>query len=99
MSNNQLQTIVERIENLEQEKAAAAEAITEVYAEAKSSGFDVKILRKVIASRKKSDAERQAEQAIMDTYLHALGMLADTPLGQAALRSAKLAPSHKPDFD
>jgi uncharacterized protein (UPF0335 family) len=99
MSNNQLQSIVERIENLEQEKAAAAEAISEVYKEAKSSGFDVKILRKVVAARKKTDSQRAEEKAIMDTYLHALGMLADTPLGQAALRSAKLAPSHKPDFD
>jgi uncharacterized protein (UPF0335 family) len=88
MSNNQLQSIVERIENLEREKAAAAEAITEVYQEAKSSGFDVKILRKVVAARKKSETERQTEKAIMETYLHALGMLADTPLGEYAIRNA-----------
>jgi uncharacterized protein (UPF0335 family) len=99
MSNGQLASIVERIENLEQEKAAAAEAITDIYREAKSSGFDVKILRKVVAARKKTDAQRAEEKAIMDTYLHALGMLADTPLGQAALRKAGHAPAHKPDFE
>ena len=98
MSNSELLSIVERIGTLEEEKRQAAESITEVYKEAKSNGFDVKILRKVVAVRKKSEVERAQEQAIMDTYLHALGMLADTPLGQAALRKAGHAPAHKPDF-
>ena len=98
MSNGQLQSIVDRIENLEEEKRQAAEAVNEIYKEAKANGFDVKILRKVVAARKKTDAQRSEETAIMETYLHALGMLADTPLGQFAVRKAGLAPNHAPDF-
>jgi uncharacterized protein (UPF0335 family) len=85
MNNNQLQTIVERIERLEEDKAAIAEDIKGIYAEAKSHGFDAKILRKVIALRKKAASERDSEQTMIDLYMSALGMLADTPLGQAAI--------------
>ena len=84
-TNNQLRALVERIERLEEEKAAIAGDIKDVYAEAKGAGFDTKILRKVVALRKKDHAERQEEAAILDMYLEALGMLADTPLGQAAI--------------
>lgn len=84
--NGQLQAIVQRIERLEEDKAAIAGDIKEVYAEAKANGFDTKILRKVIALRKKEAAERVEEQAILETYMGALGMLADLPLGQAALK-------------
>ena len=89
MTNNQLKSIVERIEKLEVEKAEIAELVKDVYAEAKSNGFDVKILRKIIAQRKKSDDERRMEQELIDTYMNALGMLADLPLGQAALKKVK----------
>jgi uncharacterized protein (UPF0335 family) len=85
MNNNQLQTIVERIENLETEKASIAEDIKSIYTEAKGNGFDAKILRKVIALRKKRASERDEEQTMIDLYMSALGMLADTPLGQAAI--------------
>ena len=85
MNNNQLQTIVERIERLEEDKAAIAEDIKGIYTEAKGNGFDPKILRKVIALRKKRASERDAEQTMIDLYMSALGMLADTPLGQAAI--------------
>ena len=85
MNNNQLQTIVERIENLETEKASIASDIKDVYAEAKGYGFDAKILRKVSALSKKSASERDEEQTMIDLYMSALGMLADTPLGQAAI--------------
>jgi uncharacterized protein (UPF0335 family) len=85
MNNNQLQTIVERIERLEEDKAAIAEDIKGIYTEAKGNGFDVKILRKVIALRKKNTYERDSEQTMIDLYMSALGMLADTPLGQAAI--------------
>lgn len=85
MNNNQLQTIVERIERLEEDKAAIAEDIKSIYAEAKGNGFDPKILRKVIALRKKAASERDSEQTMIDLYMSALGMLADTPLGQAAI--------------
>ena len=85
MNNNQLQAIVERIERLEEDKAAIAEDIKGIYTEAKGNGFDPKILRKVIALRKKAASERDAEQDMIDLYMSALGMLADTPLGQAAI--------------
>jgi len=71
----QLRAVIERIERLEEEKKEVAEQIKEVYAEAKANGFDVKILRKVIALRKKPSEERQEEEAILDLYLSALGML------------------------
>jgi uncharacterized protein (UPF0335 family) len=84
-TNNQLQSIVERIEKLEVEKADIADLIKDVYVEAKSNGFDVKILRKVIALRKKDASERKTEEELIAVYMSALGMLADTPLGQAAI--------------
>lgn len=95
MKNNQLASIVDRIEKLELEKADIADLIKNVYTEAKSNGFDVKILRKIIVQRKKTDEERKLEQDLIDTYMNALGMLADLPLGQAALRN--LSTSH--EFD
>ena len=72
---DQLKAFVERIERLEEEKAALAGDIRDVYAEAKGNGFDTKILRKVVSLRKKDFAERQEEDAILDLYLQALGML------------------------
>ena len=89
--NGQLQSYVERIEKLEYDKSEIQGWIKDVYAEAKSTGFDVKVLRKVVALRKKSRAEIAEEQALIDTYLAALGDLADTPLGQAALKREGLS--------
>jgi uncharacterized protein (UPF0335 family) len=83
--NAQLQSVVERIERLEAEKAGIAEDIKQVYSEAKANGFDTKTLRKVIGIRKKTMEARVEEQAMIDTYLSALGDLADTPLGKAAM--------------
>ena len=74
-AQGQLKSIIERIERLEQEKAEVAEQIKEVFAEAKGNGFDVKVLRKVVRLRKQDRAKRQEEEAILETYLHALGML------------------------
>ena len=71
---DELKAVVERIERLEEEKAALAGDIRDVYAEAKGNGFDTKIIRKIVALRKKDHAERQEEEAIMDLYLEALGM-------------------------
>lgn len=90
--NAQLRGIVERIEKLEADKAAIAADIREVYSEAKANGFDTKTLRKVIALRKKEAAERAEEEAMLEVYMGALGMLADMPLGQAALQREGLAP-------
>lgn len=84
-SRQQLKAIVERIERLEEEKKTIADDIRDVYAEAKGNGYDVKALRAVI-SKRRQDAQKRAEhEALVDTYMNALGMLADTPLGKAAL--------------
>ena len=78
-AQGQLRSFIERIERLEEEKKAIAADIKEVYAEAKGTGFDTKIMRKVVSLRKKDAAERQEEEAILDLYLSALGMApADT---------------------
>jgi uncharacterized protein (UPF0335 family) len=69
-----LKSFVERIERLEEEKASIAGDVKEVYAEAKAQGFDTKVLRKVVALRKRDAAERREEEEIMDLYLKALGM-------------------------
>jgi uncharacterized protein (UPF0335 family) len=73
-AKGQLKSLVERIEKLEEEKKAIAGDIKEIYAEAKAHGFDTKILRKVIGLRKRDLHERAEEEAILDLYLHALGM-------------------------
>lgn len=90
MTNNQLNSIVQRIERLEDEKAQIAEDIKDVYKEAKGNGFDPKIIKKVISLRKMDASKRLEEQALLATYMDALGMLADTPLGRAAMRSANI---------
>jgi uncharacterized protein (UPF0335 family) len=70
----QLKSLIERIERLEEEKAALSADIKEVYAEAKGQGFDTKIMRQVIRIRKLEGAERQEQEAVLDLYLSALGM-------------------------
>jgi uncharacterized protein (UPF0335 family) len=85
MSNNQLKAIVERIEALEDDKAILTEGIKDIYTEAKSNGFDPKILKQIVALRKKDAAKVAEEKVLLATYMDALGMLADTPLGQAAI--------------
>ena len=87
MTNNQIKSIVERIEALEDEKAILAQDIKEVYSEAKGNGFDPKIIKKIVALRKQDAQKLKEEQALIATYMDALGMLADTPLGQAAMKS------------
>jgi uncharacterized protein (UPF0335 family) len=74
IARDQLKSIVERIERLEEEKKALADDIREVYAEAKGNGFDTKTLRAVVRLRKQDNAERQEQEALLDLYLHALGM-------------------------
>lgn len=70
----QLQSVVERIERLEEEKREVADQIKEVYAEAKGNGFDAKTLRKVIALRKKPADEREEEEALLELYMNVLGL-------------------------
>jgi uncharacterized protein (UPF0335 family) len=74
---DQLRSIVERIERLEEEKKALQEDIKDVYAEAKGNGFDVKVLRKIISIRKRDRAELDEEETLLELYLRALGMLPD----------------------
>jgi uncharacterized protein (UPF0335 family) len=69
----QLKSIVERIERLEEEKKTIADDIKEVYGEAKANGYDVKVLRKVISLRKQETAERVEQEALIDLYLTAVG--------------------------
>ena len=76
---------MERIERLAEEKQALADDIAEVYSEAKGSGFDTKTIREVVRLRKLDSAERQERAAMLDLYMSSLGMLAGTPLGQAAI--------------
>jgi len=71
-----LKAFVERIERLDEEAKALNDDRKDVYGEAKSMGFDTKILKKVIALRRKDDQERMEEDLILDTYLQALGMKA-----------------------
>ena len=72
-AQTQLKTIIERIERLEEDKAAVMADLKEVFAEAKGNGFDVKFLRKVIRLRKQDTAKRQEEEALLDLYLSAIG--------------------------
>jgi uncharacterized protein (UPF0335 family) len=70
---DRLRSFIERVERLEEEKAAILNDTKEVYAEAKGEGYDVKILRQVVRIRKMDRAERQEQEAILDLYLSALG--------------------------
>ena len=74
-AKDHLRAFVERVERLEEEKKAIADDIRDVYAEAKANGFDVKALRSVVRLRKQDINERKEQEAILETYLHALGML------------------------
>jgi len=75
VSKGQLKSVIERIERLEEEKAAIAADIRDLYAEAKANGFDTKVLRQVVKIRKMDQNERQEQESLLDVYLHALGMV------------------------
>ena len=74
-AKEQLKAFVERIERLEEEKKTTSDDIRDVYAEAKGSGYDVKALRTIVRLRKQDVNERREQEAVLETYLHALGML------------------------
>ncbi len=74
-AKDHLKAFVERIERLEEEKKALSDDLRDVYAEAKATGFDVKALRTIIRMRKEDNDERKEHEAILETYLLALGML------------------------
>ncbi len=74
-AQGKLKSFIERIERLEEDKAAVANDLKEVYAEAKGEGFDTKILRKVVRLRKADAAKRQEEEALIELYISAIGGL------------------------
>ena len=74
-AREQLQALIERIERLEEEKAQTASDIRDIYAEGKSAGFDTKALRTIVRLRAMDADARREQEAILDTYKHALGML------------------------
>lgn len=88
VSAQRLKSFISRIERLEEEKKAIGADIREVYAEAKSAGFDPKIMRKTVALRRLDAADRQEMEALIQVYMDALGELASTPLGRAAVDRA-----------
>ena len=89
VSSEQLKSIIGRIESLELEKSELAALIKDIYEDAKANGFDSKTIRKIVSLRKKTADERAEEEAVLDLYLSALGMLNETPLGNwAALKEA-----------
>lgn len=85
VAREQLKSVVERIERLEEEKKAIADDIRDIYAEAKANGFDAKVLREVVKIRKLDSTEREEHDAVRDLYLQALGMLPDFEPANAAL--------------
>jgi len=74
VAGDRLKSFIERIERLEEEKRALAEDIKEVFSEAKGVGFDVKIMRQIIRIRRMDDDDRDEQEALLDTYLRAIGM-------------------------
>jgi len=80
VAREQLRAFIERIERLEEEKKSISDDIRDVYAEAKGNGYDAKVMRKVIALRKQEISERQEQEAILDLYKHALGMIPSAPI-------------------
>lgn len=98
VARDQLRAIVERIERLEEEKKNIADDIKEIYGEAKANGFDTKALRKIVSMRKQDVNERLEQEAVLDTYLAALGM-AGTPLGDYALTVSARDDASKPHVE
>lgn len=74
VAGDELRSFIERVERLEEDKKSISDDIKDVYGEAKSRGFDVKVIRKIIAMRKQDANERQEQEAILDLYCQALGM-------------------------
>jgi len=74
-AKDQLKSVIERVERLEEEKKTISDDIRDVYAEAKGNGFDVKALRTIVRLRKQDVNERREQETILETYMQALGML------------------------
>ncbi len=90
-SQQQLRSIIDRIVNLEEQRQGLADDINDILTEAKSNGFDKGVLRaavKIAMEDAEKREKRLTKEQILETYLNALGLLADTPLGQAAVERA-----------
>jgi uncharacterized protein (UPF0335 family) len=74
-AKDQLKAFVERVERLEEEKKTISDDIRDVYAEAKAVGYDTKALRTIVRMRKQDVDERKEQETILETYMHALGMI------------------------
>ena len=83
ISRERLRTIIERVERLEDDKAAVMEDIKELYAEVKGDGFDVKTIKNIVRLRKMDAEKRDEQQALLDIYMSALGDFVTTELGQS----------------
>ncbi|MEE8270785.1 MAG: DUF2312 domain-containing protein [Alphaproteobacteria bacterium] len=79
---DRLRAFIERIERLEEEKAALTADIREIFAEAKATGFDTKVMRQVVRLRKMEKADRDEQEHLLDLYQQALGMIAPAPLAE-----------------
>ena len=82
ITGEHLRQYIERIERLEEEKKVISEDTKEVFGEAKSNGFDAKIIRKIIALRKLDAADREEQEALIDLYQQALGMIPQQTTGE-----------------
>lgn len=80
IGGNSLKSIIERIERIEDERKELGADLREIYMEAKGSGFVPKVIRQIVRKRKQSDADRAEEEALLDTYMNAVGM---TPIEKA----------------
>ena len=74
-SKDQLRSIIERVERLEEDRKAIGDDIRDIYAESKSNGYDCKALRAIVRMRRQDPNERQEAETILETYMHALNMI------------------------
>ena len=96
-NNQRLLSLVERIERLEEEKRALAADIASIKMEAKSAGFDVKVINQMIKERRMSQSEMEEHLALAEIYRAALGMLNGTPLGEFARKRFEPPPPTPPE--
>jgi len=88
IAGDQLRSLIERIEKLDEEKSTLSSNIKDVYSEAKGCGFDVKIMRQIVRERKMDKDDLDEAATLLDLYRKALGMWEDTPLGEYAFADA-----------
>jgi uncharacterized protein (UPF0335 family) len=75
LAKDQIRSIIERVERLEEEKKVISDDIKDVFTEAKGNGYDVKALRTIVRMRKMDASDRQEQEAVLETYMHAMGMI------------------------